>query len=120
MYEELNYTLKPPHRLHDEDMHKKIEEDRDRLMAEGITGTLFNVWFNEYKGDIRYPNLAGKIDVDTKRRFYFGDTVYTSQLEKIYVKDGRTFAKTKFSLYELIGFDPTDIPEDFKYAFENV
>jgi hypothetical protein len=93
------------------------------LIEEGITGVLTNVYFKDYglpMNGARYPNLGGTVEVDTKGRFLGGESISTSRVEKIYVKDGRTFAKTAFSLYELIDFNPETVPEDFRYAFQDL
>jgi hypothetical protein len=92
----------------------------EKLREEGISGVLVNAFFNDNKHDPRYPNIVGRIDIDAKGRFNFWDLVYTSRLKKIYAENGRTFAKTHYSLYELIGFDPESIPEDFRFAFQDL
>ena len=97
---------------------KERQELVEKLDAEGITGQLEGVFFaTKTAWDNRYPNLAGHVVIDAKGRFNYRDLIYTSKLKKIYVKDGRTFAKTHYSTYELIDFNPSKIPEDFKYAF---
>lgn len=90
--------------------------------AEGLSGIINNVTFDLPGGwnANRYPNLKGNVIHDFKGRFYSNESISTSRLQKVYVKDGRTFAKTAFSLYELIDFKPTEIPEDFRYAFEEL
>jgi hypothetical protein len=102
------------------ELTKAQRELNAKAREENITGVLDNVTFQLSKYDARYPNLAGAIRYDRKGRFYPGDPISTSRLKSVYVKDGRTYAQTTYSLYELIGFDPSDIPEDFKYAFEDV
>jgi hypothetical protein len=91
----------------------------EKLNAEGITGVLESVAFTQKtEWDNRYPNLSGRVIIDARGRFNYRDLVYTSKLKKIYVKDGRTFAKTHYSTYELIDFNPEIVPEDFRYAYE--
>jgi hypothetical protein len=109
-------------RLHAKQAAQALEQEEktQQLIDEGITGTLRNAYFNTYKSDIRYPNIAGRVDIDTKGRFGYNYLIFTSRLEKIYVKHGRTFAKTGYSLYELIDFDPETIPEDFRYAYQEI
>lgn len=105
-------------RIRHEKWAKERQEQIEKLNAEGITGVLESVMFaQKTKWDNRYPNLSGRIVIDAKGRFEYRDLVYTSRLEKIYVKDGRTFAKTHYSTYELIDFNPEVVPEDFKYAY---
>jgi len=93
--------------------------------AEGLSGIIENVTFKT-PGDLwnsaRYPNLSGRVVFDFKGRFHSSETISTSRLVKVYTENGRTFAKTAFSLYELVGFAPTaeEIPEDFRYAFEAI
>jgi hypothetical protein len=98
-------------------------ELKGSLIEEGITGVLTNVHFKTPglpMNGARYPNLGGTIEIDTKGRFLGGEVISTSKVEKIYVENGRTFAKTHYSLYELIDFDPETIPEDFRYAFQDL
>lgn len=105
-------------RIRHEKWEKERQEQIEKLNAEGITGVLENVSFTQKTmWDDRYPNLSGHVVIDAKGRFHYRDLIFTSRLKKIYVKDGRTFAKTHYSTYELIGFNPEVVPEDFKYAY---
>lgn len=92
----------------------------NKLTEEGVTAQLWGVGFNPKNNfDTRYPNLYGYVLADTKKRFADNERITTSIIEEIYTdENGRTFAKTYYSLYELMNFAPSEIPEDFRYAFD--